>query len=85
MSHPENKRDRFLLGMYKGISRARGLSRIRTISPDPRPGESFVRESYRHRDTTKTCGCVMCQNPRRAYNKKTIQERRILSNDFQHC
>lgn len=73
MSHPRNKRERFLKGKWKGKKRAKALSSSFTTE------ELFVRIARLLRNTTKLCSCSMCRNPRRnRYNRGkaryTIQE-----------
>lgn len=60
MSHPRNKRERFLVGKRKGEKRADGL-----CGNDSRESEWFVRTARAMRDTTKLCSCTMCIGPRR--------------------
>ena len=37
---------------------------------------TYSNENYNNR---KACSCLMCRNPRRVWNEKTIQERKELS------
>jgi hypothetical protein len=61
MSHPKNRRERFLKGKHLGEKRAFGMfsEKFRQESP-----ESFAKWSHRYRDTTKVCGKACCANPR---------------------
>lgn len=68
MSHPKDKRDRFLKGECKGRKRTFGDALV-TKGEVPR----WIRM---HRNTTKLCSCTMCGNPRRKWKKITLQEER---------
>lgn len=60
MSHPKDRRERFLIGANKGKKRAQGLL------CSSKPTEKTLRYfSYILRNTTKLCSCDMCGNPRR--------------------
>ena len=76
MSHPKDRRERFLVGLQNGRRRAKGL--LHTSNPTEETMRFF---SYILRSTTKRCSCDMCGNPRHvAWDKKdklTIQERRL--------
>lgn len=76
MSHPQDKRERFLIGQHKGERRVIGYSVMFFKSP-----EEKKRWISRRRNTTTLCNCSMCCNPRRdKWNKKgrlTLQERRF--------
>jgi len=61
MSHPKDRRDRFLKGKHLGEKRARGLYSSRELRRNP---ESFEKASRVLRDTTKLCGRPCCANPR---------------------
>ena len=81
MSHPRNKRERFLVGKRKGEKRANGL----TGPLDLWSNEWYARTNRALRSTTKICSCPMCCNPRHSiYNKGkdriTLQERQ--SDDY---
>lgn len=77
MSHPRNKRERFLIGKGKGKKRADGMTS---------PMDSWSEEWYTNtcralRSTTKICSCQMCRNPRHSVYSKgkdkiTLQERK---------
>lgn len=71
MSHPLNKRERFLIGVRKSVKRADGYwgytSQLKWLQ----------RHRYLRRDTTKLCSCMMCGNPRKWYNEKTLQEKKF--------
>lgn len=74
MSHPRNKRERFLIGKHKGEKRAEGLLESRTC-------RWFVETSRALRNTTSLCSCHMCGNPRHSVYSKgdtrlTMQERK---------
>jgi len=69
MSHPRNRRERFLFGKLKGEKRARGMSAAETVVP-----EWFERTSRMLRNTTKICSSLRCcGNPRRR-GELTLQE-----------
>jgi hypothetical protein len=71
MSHPLNKRERVLIGVRKGTRRADGYWKSCLKL------EWLQRHRYLRRDTTKLCSCVMCGNPRKWNNEKTLQEKRF--------
>ena len=76
MSHPTNRRERFLKGQYHGEKRALGLYSYQERLKRP---ENFERASRILRDTTKLCGGPCCANPRHSgWNKNrgrlTMQE-----------
>lgn len=70
MSHPKNRRDRFLKGYHHGLRR---IKYYLGEHNDPEWVENYTR---RLRQTGKSCSCVMCGNPRKWYRVKTLQERR---------
>jgi hypothetical protein len=74
MSHPKNKRERFLVGVKK--SKLRVMNFLSYREKDKHP-ELILKWERRHRNTSKTCSCMMCGNPRKFYNQKTIQEIRF--------
>lgn len=75
MSYPRNKRERFLIGNYKG--RKRVSLWFLDSKPYERKGlkERFIKY---HRNTTKKCNGVCCGNPRRYFGQLTRQELRFL-------
>ena len=78
MSHPKNKRERFQIGKRKGVKRALGMA-----WPVGQSEEWFLSTSRFLRNTTKTCNCSICINPRRsgwskAKEKLTLQELKFL-------
>ena len=75
MSYPSNKRERFQIGDRKGRKRVAAW-----FYGDSPPDEDFRRKSIRyHRNTTKTCSCMMmCCNPRKR-GELTLQELKFLS------
>jgi hypothetical protein len=80
MSHPIDRRERFLIGFYHGIRRIKGENGRFGCTR-----EHFEEWSRKRRNTTKLCSCAMCGNPRRkAWKKKdqiTFQEIRF----FESC
>jgi hypothetical protein len=75
MSHPTNKRERFLIGSHKGKKRAEGMcASWKFLMGDK--DEWMHRNSRRLRDMTKACNCMMCANPRKVFGEETMQERR---------
>ena len=84
MSHPRNKRERFLIGERKGLKRSKGYWNCFPEIQDRKEAERLTLSNARvRRNTTKLCSCEICGNPRRARwtNKKeklTLQERRFL-------
>jgi len=73
MSHPKNRRDRFLIGKKLGEKRAEGYW---GSCPDITQ-ENMERAAYLRRDTTKLCSCVMCGNARRLLKELTMQEKKF--------
>ena len=73
MSHPSNKRERFLIGDRKGKKRVIGYCTFKTIGDRQ---EYFNKASKRHRNTTKLCSCEMCGNPRKFFSEVTMQEKK---------
>lgn len=78
MSHPQNKRERFLVGKRKGIKRAKGMSTSWFDTTE----KWFKETSQILRNTTKICNCSMCRNPRHSIwnndrDKLTMQEKRF--------
>lgn len=72
MSHPKNKRDRFLVGVRKGKKRADGYwGDCAGLT-----GDFMEKMAQLRRNTTKLCSCAMCGNPRRKLKDLTIQEKR---------
>ena len=61
MSHPKDRRERFLKGQCKGEKRALRLYSYEDRLKRP---ESFLTGARRLRDTTKHCGRPCCTNPR---------------------
>ena len=84
MSHPKDRRERFLKGKTKGEKRAfRELGGEKFLWEDPKKRKKLLeRASYLRRNTTKLCSCSMCGNQRKvAWNKKdklTMQEKKFL-------
>jgi hypothetical protein len=81
MSHPRDRRERFLIGKHKGEKRAFGYCGY--IKGWSHISEEKLLEfqkvaAYKRRDTTKLCSCNMCGNPRRVAwkgkDKLTMQE-----------
>ena len=72
MSHPLNRRERFLIGDCKGRKRCAGYWRgVTDGAPD-----WWLWNQRKRRDTTKLCSCTGCGNPRRHFGERTVQERR---------
>lgn len=69
MSHPSNKRERFLIGDRKS------KKRIVTMNHDI-PEYWGIRNRRLHRNTTTLCSRPCCGNPRRHFNERTMQEKR---------
>jgi hypothetical protein len=72
MSHPKNRRERFNVGVNKSRKRITCWG-----------GSAEQKEIWKHylRDTTKTCSCPMCGNPRKFFKEVTMQERKHLSEE----
>ena len=61
MSHPRDRRERFLIGQHKGEKRARCMVSSLDWVKSPEWVKTTIR---RHRNTTKLCGRPCCTNPR---------------------
>lgn len=70
MSHPVDRRQRFLIGQKKGRKRAKGYWNHITQTP-----EWFKLQGALRRNTTKLCSCISCGNPRRLFGELTMQEK----------
>jgi len=76
MKHPKNKRDRFITGTYKAVKRTKSIT-TKTST------EQFVEKTLcRTRHTTISCSCYICGNPRKFFNEKTMQKKRIESSEL---
>jgi hypothetical protein len=75
MSHPVDRRERFLTGVKKGSHRACGLLSSLERIKNPDLAEKF---SQKLRKTTKLCSCSMCGNPRKYFDEDTIQQKRYM-------
>jgi hypothetical protein len=60
MSHPGNKRERFLIGDRKGQRRVVGHCIYKTKGDRQ---EYLNTASKRRRNTTKLCSCFLCEKP----------------------
>jgi len=79
MSHPTDRRERFLIGKKLGEKRAWGYWNGFYWIKDPEVRERDLEvAAFKRRDTTKLCSCSMCGNPRRkawkGKDKLTMQE-----------
>jgi len=82
MSHPRDRRERFLIGKKLGEKRAFGYWGGASLFKNEKERAEFIeKNAQRRRDTTKLCSCSLCGNPRRVcWNKKdqiTMQERKF--------
>jgi hypothetical protein len=76
MSHPKNKRERFLSGDKKGKKRTDNY--LKELAVLPNVDKAFCNKAKaKRRDTTKLCSCAMCGNPRKFFDEKTMQEKRL--------
>jgi len=73
MSHPVNKRERFLVGVKKSKKR---VSRFYSYLTKIQHPDWVEKSAQRRRNCTKTCSCAGCGNPRKYFNEETIQEKR---------
>ena len=73
MSHPRDRRERFLIGKRKGWKRAKGMFAGSRWIVTEEASEIIEHHAKRMRDTGKRCSCSMCCNPRR-HGEKTMQE-----------
>lgn len=76
MSHPINKRERFLAGKQKGLKRV-SLWYIGDLYTKEKKKKLELESSRTHRDSTKRCSCFMCRNPRKN-GEITLQEKKFL-------
>jgi hypothetical protein len=80
MSHPVDRRHRFLIGKHKGERRVpvwiNSYIPGEGMKQDPEARERWCRH---RRDTTKLCSCDMCGNPRRVAwkDRLTMREKRF--------
>jgi hypothetical protein len=76
MSHPKDRRDRFLKGKHIGEKRAAGMFSAKFQREYP---DSFEKWTQRYRNTTKLCGKSCCANPRHNgfKDRLTVQERKF--------
>ena len=83
MSHPENRRERFLIGKKLGEKRGYGYwGGFYSVRDEARRKEDLRVASYKRRDTTKLCSCEMCGNPRKwSKDKLTMQEKKAMERD----
>jgi hypothetical protein len=87
MSHPKDRRHRFLIGEKLGKKRGVGYWDGFKSIMDPEERKEFLRAAaYKRRDTTKLCSCSMCGNPRRmawkGKDKLTMQEKKFNEQNF---
>lgn len=75
MSHPVNRKERFLVGVKKSKKRVVNFYSQLTKLQHP---EWVTKSERRHRHTTKLCSCMGCGNPRKYFDEKTIQEKRHI-------
>jgi len=78
MSHPVDKRDRFLIGVRKSKKRVMNFLSYNEKWKHP---DLVLKWERQHRNTSKICSCIMCGNPRKYFNEQTIQEKRHLMED----
>ena len=78
MSHPENKRERFLCGKRKGSKRVKLFAVIsNNYKTKEEVAEALEKFSRYQRDTTKLCGKRCCANPRKHEKEITLQEKKF--------
>lgn len=75
MSHPTNRRERFLKGKHIGEKRALGLYPYKDRLEHP---ENFERAARALRDTTKLCGGPCCANPRHNGFKDRLTRQELI-------
>jgi hypothetical protein len=82
MSHPKDRRHRFLIGKKKGEERGyRYWNGMKGLIYKNQPRDEVLeRAFYLRRNTTKLCSCSMCGNPRRVAwkDKLTMQEKKFF-------
>jgi len=81
MSHPKNRRDRFIIGNKKARKRVSMWfnCQLWQREGEARRVEALEAQFVRHRDTTKRCGRACCTNPRHnGYKDRlTMQEKKF--------
>ena len=77
MSHPEDRRHRFLISVNKGMKRVSTWNFGRSKEEQKKGIENQAR---RHRDTTKSCGQWCCAN-RRKWEGLTRQELKFFEKE----
>lgn len=82
MSHPKDKRERFLVGKNLGEKRVSGyFGRAAGFRSEKERIDFLEKNAQQRRNTTKPCSCSMCGNPRRvSWSKKdklTMQEKKF--------
>jgi putative IMPACT (imprinted ancient) family translation regulator len=80
MSHPNNRRERFLVGKRKSYNRV-FLFYCCDLHTKDELREMIERNSRHHRDTTKICSAVRCCGNPRKRGELTMQELRF----FESC
>lgn len=76
MSHPVNRRERFVIGDTKGKKRGYGYWGGFYYMRDAKEREEHLAiASRKRRNTTKLCSCAMCGNQRKLYGL-SMQERK---------
>lgn len=77
MSHPRNRRERFVIGDTKGKRRAigywNGFLHEKQHGKFEEAQELLLGNTRKRRNTTKLCSCPMCGNQRKFYGR-TFQE-----------
>ena len=73
MSHPVDKRERFLVSVKKSKKRVSHFYSYLTKLQHP---DWVAKAEQMRRNTTKTCSCTGCGNPRKWFGEKTMQEKK---------
>ena len=73
MSHPKNRRERFLIGDRKGRKRVREHCIVTAFGKTEEEKKKWREKAVQlRRNTTKLCSCDMCQNLSKRKDKKWL-------------
>jgi hypothetical protein len=78
MPHPNNKLERLAIGCTRSKSRVKDFISYNK-KKDPENSALIENWARKHRNTTKTCSCPMCGNPRRYFKDLPMQEKKYGS------
>jgi hypothetical protein len=79
MSHPTNKRERFLFGKRKSFKRVKLWVKLGNVCNTKEKMRNMLEKlAQQHRNTTKICGKRCCANPRKYEKQITLQEKKFV-------